>query len=185
VTLPALTTALLGALPLTAAAQDRIAYVIGNARFGGPALERPTKDAVSVSRALLGLGFDVVRRQNITASEFAIGARAAPTVVLYYSGRTEASEGGDILLRGAQLGDTQTAGWPVLATAQAFRDAGAEQVLVFVETCQTEGDTLAAPADDALPDGIFLAFSHDPAIGCPQMGTLRMSRMPKRLRLRL
>lgn len=153
-------------VPFAAAAQDRLAYVIGNARFGGPALTQPAKDAVAVSRALLGLGFDVVRRQNTNAAEFALGGRAAQTVALYYSGRTEATEDGDILLRGAQLGDTPTQGWPLLQTARAFRDAGAAEVMVFVETCQTDEDTLAPFADDAAFDGIFVALSHDPAAGC-------------------
>ncbi|MEP4196422.1 MAG: caspase family protein [Aliishimia sp.] len=153
-------------LPVAAAAQDRLAYVIGNARFGGEALSQPTKDAVAMSRALLGLGFDVVRRQNTNAVEFLIGSRAAQTVALYYSGRTEVTEDGDILLRGAQLGDAATQGWPLFETAQAFRDAGAEEVLVFVETCQVAEDTLASLTDDVNMDGIFVALSHDPEVGC-------------------
>ncbi len=154
-------------LPLAAFAEGKLAYVIGNTRFGGPALDAPEKDAVSISRALLGLGFDVVRRQNVNARDFPIGARAAETVALYYSGRTSVTEQGDILLRGAQLGDADAPGWPVLETARALRAAGAQNVLVFVETCQAEGDTLTALPETADTPGVFLAVSHDPALGCP------------------
>lgn len=164
----ALVSCLAAASPFQAAAEDKLAYVIGNTRFGGAALEAPAKDAVSISRALLSLGFDVIRRQNVTAADFPIGARSAETVALYYSGRTTVREDGDIILRGAQLGDTETPGWPVLETARALRASGAQNVLVFVETCQTEGDGLAALPDDAgQMDGILLAVSHDPSIGCP------------------
>lgn len=164
----ALASCLTAAIPFQAAAEGKLAYVIGNTRFGGTALESPAKDAVSISRALLSLGFDVIRRQNVTATDFPIGARSADTVALYYSGRTAVGEDGDIVLRGAQLGDTETAGWPVLATARALRASGAQNVLVFVETCQTDDDGLAALPDDASQlDGVFLAVSHDPSIGCP------------------
>lgn len=167
----ALTTCFTALLPLQALAQDKVAYVIGNARFGGPALENPAKDAVSISRALLGLGFNVVRRQNVNATDFPLGTRAGETVALYYSGRTAVREDGDILMRGAQLGDAETAGWPLLGTIRAFQEAGAKRVLVFVETCQADGDRLALPAEDVDLSGVFLAMSHDPNAGCPSAET--------------
>lgn len=152
-------------LPHAAMAQDKVAYVIGNARFGGPALEHPAKDAVSISLALLGLGFNVVRRENTNAADFPLGSRAGETVALYYSGRTTLGDDGDIVLRGAQLGASEASGWPLAQTVRAFQEAGAQRVLVFIETCQAEGDTLSLPQPDL--DGVFLAFSHDPDLGCP------------------
>lgn len=167
-------------VPSVGVSKERLAYVIGNARFGGPALEAPAKNAVAISRALLGLGFDVIRRENTTSTQLPLGNRAARTVALYYSGRTEATEG-DILLRGAQLGSALAPGWPLLETARAFRASGADQVLLFVDTCHDADDTLTDLAADALEEGIFLAMSHDPAAGCaasvdePQSGDTNFS----------
>lgn len=151
--------------PVVAQAQQRLAYVLGNERYGALRLSGPSKDALAMSRALLGLGFDVIRRENTSAEALALGNRAAETVVLYFSGRTEIRDGQTYLM-GAQLGDAPTQGWSVLETAQKFRAAGAKNVLVFVQNCYADADTAVVPADSVEMDGIVVSYAMSPQAEC-------------------
>lgn len=142
----------IGAAP--ALAQDRLAYVIGNGTTPDGYLDQPAADALAVSQALLGLGFDVIRREDVSPAALPLGGRAAPTTVLYFSGRTQV-EGDRTLLMG-----NRDKGWPVIDTAKALRRSGAEHVLVLVENCSAGAGELAEfPTDRDDLSGIFFAFS--------------------------
>ncbi len=173
--------AILGGVYGPAAAQQaqpvRQAFVIGNSDYSSGRLDRPAKDATSVSRALLGLGFDVIRRENVSADTMEMNPAMGGTVLLYFSGRTDVVEGETMLL---PTSDAQS-GWPVVKTAQALRDAGAARVIVLIETCHADdklsvpeivseadsSDAAADPSSVAAPEpAIFIAYSTDPATGC-------------------
>ncbi|MEP1990258.1 MAG: caspase family protein, partial [Ascidiaceihabitans sp.] len=155
----------MGLAPQMVSAQQGLAYVVGNERYGADRLDGPADDALEMSRALIGLGFDVIRRQNTDANTLALGNRAADTVVLYFSGRTEVREGVTYLM-GAQLGDAPSGGWPVMQTAQKFRAAGAKNVLVFVQNCYMPEDTATLPAEEADLDGISISYAMSDAAEC-------------------
>lgn len=53
------------------AAVKRIALVIGNSSYAGEALANPVNDARAMERALVSLGFEVMRRENLTRHQMA------------------------------------------------------------------------------------------------------------------
>jgi formylglycine-generating enzyme required for sulfatase activity len=55
-----------------AAAEKRVALVIGNAAYGASPLKNPVNDARAIAAKLQKLGFDVVKRENLTTKQ--IGA---------------------------------------------------------------------------------------------------------------
>lgn len=143
-----------------ATAQDRLAYVIGNGTSEAGHIAEPAEDALAVSRTLLGLGFDVIRREDVSPAALPMGRTAAEIVVLYYSGRTTARDGRTLLM------GNRDAGWPLIDTAKAFRRSGASQVVIFVETCHTGASEFAAlPGRETWP-GVFVAFSADQSGRC-------------------
>ena len=155
-----LATCIFCAAPL--AAQERLAYVIGNGA------DQPAKDAVAVSRALLGLGFDVIRRADVSPASLPLGNRAARTVALYFSGPTAIEDGRTRLMA------ADGTGWDLLDTARGFRASGADQVLVFVQTCHTDDAGVAPlPTDDM--SGIFMALSASAEEGCASSNAPRFT----------
>lgn len=146
-----------------ATAQDRLAYVIGNGTSANGHVAAPAQDALAVSRTLLGLGFDVIRREDVSPAALPMGRTAAETVVLYYSGRTTTRDGRTILL------GNRDAGWPLINTAKAFRRSGAKHVVVLIENCLNGSSDLAPlPDNRGSLEGIFLAVSSDPMGECQQ-----------------
>lgn len=87
---------LLAALWLAAAAlaEGRVALVIGNSNYKTvESLKNPQNDAMDVSVALEGLGFDVILGRDLTregmqktTAEFADAARKADVALFYYAG---------------------------------------------------------------------------------------------------
>lgn len=82
----------LGAWP--ALASSRVAFVVGNSAYATVSeLENPVNDALDISVALEGLGFDVILGTDITMEELRAGTRAfaeraatADVVLFYYAG---------------------------------------------------------------------------------------------------
>ncbi len=57
------------------APERRLALVIGNSSYKVGALKNPANDARDMARALRGLGFEVIERQNLTRESFAAAVR--------------------------------------------------------------------------------------------------------------
>lgn len=57
------------------AAERRVALVIGNSAYRVGALKNPANDARDMARALRGLGFEVIERQNLGREAFATAVR--------------------------------------------------------------------------------------------------------------
>ncbi|SOC10540.1 hypothetical protein SAMN05877809_105140 [Rhodobacter sp. JA431] len=146
-------------LPGAAAwAQDRVGYVLVTTKAGGGELKQARQDGMAVSRAMIGAGVTVIRRENADPANFAFGT-VAPLTILYFSGPTLA-QGGEtwLLAPGAQ---SQTGGrpegWPLSATVKALKARGALQVVVVIEGCHTAGSGFAElpappPAFDPEPE---------------------------------
>lgn len=79
---------------LSAVAEGRVAFVLGNSDYRFvDALENPENDALDISVALEGLGFDVILGSNLAMdglrqaiATFAARARTADVVLFYYAG---------------------------------------------------------------------------------------------------
>ncbi len=87
--------ALLGVIFATSssAQSQRLALVIGNAKYKIAPLKNPVNDSRAVSSALRGLGFEVMERENVSQKEliaalqqFSILARTSQTRLVYYAG---------------------------------------------------------------------------------------------------
>lgn len=168
-----------------AVAQDRIGYVLVTTKTAGGDLPQARADGLAVSRAMIGAGVTVMRRENADPADFTFGA-VAPLTILYFSGPTRVEAGETWLLApdasGADSGRPE--GWPLGATVRALRARGAAQVVAVVQGCHRPGQGFAvlpprpgpssptgagdashAP-EDPLADTLFL-LSADPAQGCP------------------
>jgi uncharacterized caspase-like protein len=93
------------AAPGGAAAQERVALVIGNADYAVRPLRNPVNDARAVAAALKGLGYEVLLRENASQRamldamrEFWLRGRQAEVRVLYYSGHGVQHRGRNFLV---------------------------------------------------------------------------------------
>jgi uncharacterized caspase-like protein len=80
-------------LPLAAAAQDRVALVVGNAAYKASPLSNPVNDATDIAAALRALGFQVISRNNASQAEmrnaireFGNQLRRAQAGLFYFAG---------------------------------------------------------------------------------------------------
>ena len=93
-------------LPLAAAAQDRVAMVIGISAYEYAApLDGPRADAALLTQTLEGQGFDVTTLIDTDSatlkrelSDFAFQAETADIALIYYAGRRVASGGQSYLI---------------------------------------------------------------------------------------
>ncbi|MEQ6250658.1 caspase family protein [Sulfitobacter sp. HNIBRBA3233] len=130
-----------------ASAETRLALVVGNSDYARiAALENPKNDALDISVALEGLGFEVMLEIDATRERFArliddFGARAedADVVLLYYAGHGFQIDGRNYLVptdaaiaSAADLVD-QTLGLDALLRAME-RSQGVK--LVFLDACR-------------------------------------------------
>lgn len=134
-------------LATVANAETRVALVIGNSGYEAiGALENPRNDALDISVALEGLGFDVMLEIDTTRSrmtdlinEFGVVAQTADVVLLYYAGHGFQVDGRNYLVptdavisSGADLTD-QTLQLDQLLRAME-RSKGVK--LVFLDACR-------------------------------------------------
>ena len=98
-------TVLLLAFTCAAAAQPRLALVVGNATYATGALKNPTNDADAMTERLRALGFDVTKVTNAdkrtmerALSEFAANLSPHTTGVFYYAGHGVQSGGRNYLI---------------------------------------------------------------------------------------
>jgi uncharacterized caspase-like protein len=93
------------ATPSRAAANSRVALVIGNANYKVGALKNPVNDAKAVAASLRALGFEVTHRENASLREmleafqqFSTQSRSAEVRVVYYAGHGVQVKGRNYLL---------------------------------------------------------------------------------------
>lgn len=97
--------ALAAALPLRAAAELRVAFVIGNGAYRDVPLRNPVNDARAVEQALGGLGFRVQTLRDATWREMIEGVKAfiersasADVRLIYYAGHGAQVRGRNYLI---------------------------------------------------------------------------------------
>ncbi len=130
-----------------AGAEERVALVIGNSDYRQfSTLENPRNDALDVSVALRGLGFDVLLEVDVTKARldgvierFAKAAEGADAVLFFYAGHGFQAEGRNYLIpadaeiRSAADVMTQTAALDLVLGAMARSDG---VKLVFLDACR-------------------------------------------------
>ena len=85
---------ILSLVPLKALAENRVALIIGNSNYiSVGSLDNPQNDALDISVALKGLGFEVIlgldltrARMQLAAEEFSQLARTADVALFFYAG---------------------------------------------------------------------------------------------------
>ena len=143
-------------LPLAAAAQDRVAMVIGISAYEDAApLDGPRADAALLTQTLEGQGFDVTTLIDTDSgtfkrelSDFAFKAETADIALIYYAGRRVASGGQSYLIPvDAPLAPASALRQQGVALPALLRAAGkARQIrLVFLDNCH------AAPRQSTAP----------------------------------
>jgi hypothetical protein len=167
----------LSALP--AAAEGRVALVIGNEAYEhAPPLQTPVRDAQDVARGLRELNFDVTVLTDAgpdvfeaVLSTFAAKAAGADTVLFYYSGHAFQTGGVNRLVPvSAALDDAAALESQTLALDDIARrlKPAAGQLLIFLDACRTNPlpeDMGGSPAGLAQYDGgtgTFVAFATAP-----------------------
>lgn len=164
---------------LPAAAEGRVALVIGNEAYEhAPPLQTPVRDAQDVARSLRELGFDVTVLTDAgpdvfeaVLSTFAAKAATAETVLFYYSGHAFQTGGINRLVPvSAALDDPAQAAAQTLALDDIARrlKPAAGQLLIFLDACRTnplpgaEGGPSAGLAQYDGGTGTFVAFATAP-----------------------
>jgi hypothetical protein len=134
-------------LALPAAAQTKIALVIGNSAYvNAPALANPRNDAAAVAAKLQGIGFDVDLYQDLNGQDFrtALGAFSekalkADLVLVFYAGHGIEMDGQNYLIPvDAKMKSESTAQFEAVPLEQvmgAVREAG-KLGLVMLDACR-------------------------------------------------
>ena len=110
----------------TACAEQRLALVIDNVAYPNAPLSAPAGDARTLSKALRGLGFEVILRENLTKSQmetilddFKNRLNPGSIAIFYYSGYAVQINGGNYLI---PLDVDASSKGSVLSTAVAAKD---------------------------------------------------------------
>jgi uncharacterized caspase-like protein/TPR repeat protein len=150
--------------PASAAAETRVALVIGNASYKMTRLKNPRSDAGLMARTLSAVGFDVMTLMDATASdmrtaivEFGRRLGAPDTVALFYYAGHGVQAGGDNYL--IPLGQDITSNADVAAKAVGLRDvfkimerSQARLNIVILDACRD--NPFAASSGDMAPAGL-------------------------------
>ena len=154
----------------TAQADGRVALVIGNSDYQQVgSLENPRNDALDISVALEGLGFDVILGRDLTrekmqqtTSEFAAAAQNADVALLYYAGHGFQVGGQNYLIpTDAAITKAEDATTQTVAMADILRamDAAKGLKLIILDACRDN------------PFGARLAGDPDLGSGLARIGT--------------
>lgn len=153
------------AVPISA--QERLAIVIGNGAYQDVSLSKPAGNGIAVSHSLLGLGFDVIRLENVNAQEYQFDNRKANTVIIYFSGKVSTVNKKTILWSVEQNQKGDPSGWYLNDLVSGFINAGSKRVLVFLDVCHSELDLSKLVALPALEiDNVFQAQAMKPGTTC-------------------
>ncbi len=166
--------ALLVGLAGPAIAQQRVALVIAGTTTGDGALPSARDDALSVSEALFGLGFQVTRLENPSADKLRaataeLGKDTSPAVV-YFVGHAFARSGINYVQTGTLPAD-QSHAVPLSVMIADLQRGGRTQTLLVLDTChgaasQTLPDQGALAPIQNLPD-LFVVLPQAPGKPCP------------------
>lgn len=130
-----------------ALAEGRVALVIGNSDYASVAsLDNPRNDALDISVALEGLGFDVILGRDLTregmrqsTADFAAAARDADVALFYYAGHGFQIGGQNYLVPvDARIAGTGDATGQSLAVTEILRtmEGTPGLKLVFLDACR-------------------------------------------------
>jgi TPR repeat protein len=137
-----------GLLAAPAADAARVALVVGNSSYVAlPQLRNPANDSALLSEALTGIGFEVVRvndvdQQGLLAAVERFGeiARGAEVAVFYFAGHGVQFGGSNYLLPiGATLGseaDLRAQGLDVDLVVEKFKAAGPRSGVLILDACR-------------------------------------------------
>ena len=162
-----------------AADQARIALVVGNGAYKGAKLHKTADDARIIARSLSGLGFDVVKHQDLdlTGMSQAIqefGNRlqsAGPEAVgvLFYTGHGVQVGGKNYLVPiGAKSGSADVEAVSIASVFSAVEGAGNGMNFVFLDASYDYrhagglGSRKPGLARMKAPDGVLVSFSAAP-----------------------
>lgn len=155
-------------------ALENLAVVIGNGSYQPYNLDAPVQNAVMVSQSLLGLGFGVERLENINAAEHPLGRKSAGTVLLFFSGLIAVEGNRTILLSVNQDDPEEPTGWVLDEVVKSYQQAGAQRVLVFLDTCHTEAGEAGHRQASALDvPNTLQAQTAAPGQSCPDNNTAK------------
>jgi uncharacterized caspase-like protein len=135
------------AVPITASAAARVAFVVGNSSYeNAPPLSNPTNDARLVSRALKDLGFEVESHSNLSRwkiaaelSDFLDKTKDAELTLFYFAGHGMQFEGRNYLLgTDAQLQSELDIQAEALELGQITRllRRNSRAALIFIDACR-------------------------------------------------
>ena len=180
---------MLAMLPAIAMA-DRIALVVGNARYEHiPPLATPDNDTRAVAEALRRLGFEVTLLSDVSTSmfnvvldAFAKDAQGADAVLFYYAGHAFQDGGVNRLVPvGAALDRAEGLAQETWSMDDiAARIGGSGATLIFLDACRTSpvapalrgaGAAAQGLAEFDTPAGTFVAFSTRPGAVSFDQGT--------------
>ncbi len=157
-----------------AMAQHRVALVIAGTTTGDGAVPSARDDALSVSEALFGLGFQVTRLENpsadrLRAATAELGKDTSP-VVVYFVGHAFARSGVNYVQTGTLPGDDSRA-VPLSGMISDLQKGGRTQTLLVLDTChgavsQTLPDQGALAPIENKPD-LFVILPQAPGKPCP------------------
>ncbi|RNF35913.1 caspase family protein [Paracoccus methylarcula] len=130
-----------------ALAEGRVALVIGNSDYASVAsLDNPSNDALDISVALEGLGFDVILGRDLTregmrqsTADFADAARDADVALFYYAGHGFQIGGENYLVPiDARIAGTGDATGQILAVTEILRalEGSPGLKLVVLDACR-------------------------------------------------
>jgi uncharacterized caspase-like protein len=165
-----------------AAAETRIALVIGNSNYVNPDLRlaNPANDAVAMQRALQAAGFQTIVRLNATrvevyraVSEFGARLGRDPRTVglFYYAGHGVQVDGANYLIPVdadvQSVADLEANAFDVGKVLRAMQEAQNEMNIVILDACRnnplprTRGIERGLARMDA-PSGTFIAYAAAP-----------------------
>jgi uncharacterized caspase-like protein len=162
-----------------AAAERRIALVVGNATYAAAPLKNPANDARAVAEQLQHLGFEVDAHINLSQKEFnraitTFGQRLGPEVValFYYAGHGVQLRGKNYLVpvdaRIANEGSVRSESVDVDVLLEQFQASGSALNIVILDACRNNpfersfrGSSGGLAQMDA-PKGTLIAYATAP-----------------------
>ena len=156
---------LLLALATAAAAETRVALVIGNGAYANlDPLKNPVNDASDIANSLRSLGFEVMSGTNLTKagmtaliSDFLEAAQTADASFFYYAGHGFQIDGGNFLVPvdASLRSRADIENWTIRLDDISDELEGTPGIhLVFLDACRTNPLSSSAPALAAQRDGL-------------------------------
>ena len=160
-------------------ADRRVALVIGNAAYKTSPLQNPVNDSRAMAKALRGLGFEVIERQNLTREgfsgvvrEFGDKLRGASTGLFYFAGHGLQVKGRNFLVPVdadiAREDEVQYRSFDVNEVLDKMDSARTPVNLVVLDACRNNPFVRSFKASQSglaqmdAPSGTLIAFATAP-----------------------